>query len=272
MHSNAVQNGAQTVFSGKSFSTKDYSKFKISPENREVNEYHLRRIIRAIREKNLLPDFPILVTNDMTIIDGQHRYLAAYELGVPIYYRFAEKTEWGDLGFANANVKKWSIRDYHHYWCQKGKEDYLRAQEFINRHPHIRLTTAIPLLTGESHISEGWQYTNSTGRSKWRSDFEGGKWKIGSIKRAEEVAKKIADYRKHYAGYRRIKFVNALMKVMADARYDHSRMMHQLETYGAAVEIRNATRIPDYVDMLNEAYNFNRRHGKGRVLLGVNSN
>jgi len=76
------------------FQEKNLSRFRFSAENRPINERHLTRLVSAIKEKNLLQDFPILVSYDMVIIDGQHRLLAAQKLGLPIFYRIARAADW----------------------------------------------------------------------------------------------------------------------------------------------------------------------------------
>lgn len=256
-------NGSQTVFQdGVVYQTKDLSSFKVSEENREVSDPHLSRLVKAIKKKNLLADFPILVTQDMTIIDGQHRYLAASELELPIYYRIATATEWADVGFANAAVKKWSLDDYLRYWCVKKVPAYLRLQEFLEDNPHMTLGIAVQLM---SNVRLDRGVGGQRGQVEpWRRDFVAGTWEIVSYENAEALSQMLLDFKSYYAGYRRVQFANVMFELYKTAWYDHARMMHQLRTYGKTVEIRNATRKGDYMEMLEYAYNFNRR-GDNRV-------
>lgn len=270
---NMVQQSAiqtQPVFEdGQVYCTSDLDLFKISDENREVNDGHLRRLTKAISFKNLLSDFPILVTKDMVIIDGQHRYLAANELGLPIYYRFAQDTQWGDLGFANANVKKWTLEDYLHYWIVREVAPYIRLQEFLDENPHMTLGIVVQLMSDvKPHASVGQtnvSRSKSPHMSPWRRKFLDGSWEIESYENAEAMSRMLLDFKDYYAGYGRSYFVNVMFDLYRTDWYDHARMMHQLRTYGKSVEIRNATRRADYMEMLEYAYNYNRK-GSSRVV------
>lgn len=66
--------------------TKDYGSFKEINSNREVDQRHVRSLVAAIEQKNLLHVNPIVCNADMEVIDGQHRLEAARALGVEIYY------------------------------------------------------------------------------------------------------------------------------------------------------------------------------------------
>ena len=69
------------------FSTIEHNQFKSIKGNRAVSPPHVRSIIESITEHNYLFEFPISVTNDLEVIDGQHRLEAAKQLGKMIWYR-----------------------------------------------------------------------------------------------------------------------------------------------------------------------------------------
>jgi hypothetical protein len=66
--------------------TSDYKSFKIIEWNREINKQNLDKLITLNKEKFQLHLFPILVNENMEIIDGQHRFSASKVLGSPVYY------------------------------------------------------------------------------------------------------------------------------------------------------------------------------------------
>jgi hypothetical protein len=70
----------------KILKTHDYSIFKTVNFNRDKSKKHIRDVIKIIKKENLLHLHPILVNNDMEVIDGQHRLEAAKELGLEIFY------------------------------------------------------------------------------------------------------------------------------------------------------------------------------------------
>lgn len=74
------------VLMSKDYSMFDFPDFKVSKK-------HLEKMKDSIRIKNLSKDYPILVSdNDYKIIEGRYRFLACYELQLPVYYKVAEVT------------------------------------------------------------------------------------------------------------------------------------------------------------------------------------
>jgi len=68
----------------KIFYTTDYSKFNTLAGNRQVNIAHVKKLESSFDEEYLIS--PILVNEKFQIIDGQHRFEAAKNLKLPIYY------------------------------------------------------------------------------------------------------------------------------------------------------------------------------------------
>lgn len=247
----------------------DLSKFKISEFNRDLSEHHLRRLKASIQEKNLLIDHPILVTPDMVVIDGQHRLEVAKELGLPVWYKVAELTEWGDLANVNANTKNWTISDHLEYWCRQGKPHYLRLREFLRRNPFIGVNVAASLCAGLGADSLSGNYKTSAIPSN-RGSFKEGKYQLtdAGVANAQIFVDMLKDYEQFYDGWKRRNFVKALFLIVGAGHYDHARMMHQLETYGWSVRLMHAASRDDYITQLNNAYNFNRK-GENRVDLAT---
>lgn len=70
--------------------TVNYDLFKLIEWNRDINSTNLKKLVEENRKKFQLHKFPILVTKEGKIIDGQHRYKASMTLGSPVYYIVAE--------------------------------------------------------------------------------------------------------------------------------------------------------------------------------------
>jgi len=66
------------------FETYNYSMFEPLKGNRAINPIHLKRITESIKNNYLLS--PILINEKGQIIDGQHRFKSAKDLGLPIRY------------------------------------------------------------------------------------------------------------------------------------------------------------------------------------------
>ena len=107
----------------------DYSRFKFYPSNREPN--HWRKLYNSIKENDLTKYVPIVVQNVngfLYIVDGQGRFLACKELGIPIYYIESVNGEIGDKYIAtiNTNQTPWKLIDYLRYYKNKGVTDYVK--------------------------------------------------------------------------------------------------------------------------------------------------
>ena len=70
----------------KIYSTTCYSRFSFLDNNRIVKRSHVDKLKKSIKEIDLTKCNPIKVDVNLRIIDGQHRYQACMELGLPIYY------------------------------------------------------------------------------------------------------------------------------------------------------------------------------------------
>ena len=70
------------------YETYDYDKFSLLKSNRPVNKAHVIRLVESMDEEYLLS--PITTNEKFQIIDGQHRFTAAKEKGLPIRYIIAQ--------------------------------------------------------------------------------------------------------------------------------------------------------------------------------------
>ena len=92
------------------FETKDYNMFSFISNNRSVSKGHINKIIQSMKKRRLIS--PILVNEKGQIIDGQHRFLAQKELGLPIPYIEQEGYGEKETQILNTNTKNWSLLDW----------------------------------------------------------------------------------------------------------------------------------------------------------------
>lgn len=112
--------------------TNDYSIFKKCPANpRAIISMHLKHLIVSIETNNMLKYRPIMVNQNMEIMDGQHRLEAAKKLGIEIYYQINESAEDEDIILLNNNQKAWKIEDYVNFYINKGKVEYHNINSFL---------------------------------------------------------------------------------------------------------------------------------------------
>lgn len=126
--------------------TKDYNSFKEVISNREVDKRHVKRLVEAIRENNMLHLNPIIVNDQLEVIDGQHRLQAAKELNKEIYYIVDCKVSKQNIAGLNSNKMNWKAIDYVNYYFVEKIPEYLVLSDFINRYPVVPVSTLVQLL------------------------------------------------------------------------------------------------------------------------------
>lgn len=115
------------------FRTTDYSIFKFSELNRDINQLNLKKIKHSMETIGFIPNKRILVNEDMEIIDGQHRYIACKELGLPIEYEIIQECE---NVYTNLNTggKPLSAYDYIKYYSTKGFNVYTTISKLYEQY------------------------------------------------------------------------------------------------------------------------------------------
>ncbi len=119
---------------GRIYETLDFSKFVIRQDNRLVDDRHVDKLVKDIQERGL--SNPIVVTQQMEITDGQHRYTACKKLGVPVKYIFSNRKSTADLKKDNALTLKWTSK--HSLDSIRNLSDkHLEFHSFISKQIHI---------------------------------------------------------------------------------------------------------------------------------------
>ncbi len=111
--------------------TEDYSIFKHTELNRFVQNAHANNLERIISKNNYLHLHPVLVNEQMEVIDGQHRIAVAKRLGLPIYYLVSD-VKYEHILTANLYQKKLSSKDTISFYAIKDKnEHYIKLLHYM---------------------------------------------------------------------------------------------------------------------------------------------
>jgi hypothetical protein len=129
------------------YSTTDYSFFKQITSNRELDERHVSKLVRAISQKNMLHLNPIILNYKNEVIDGQHRLAAAEKLGVKVFYVIDELIDKKDIASLNSNSKNWKVSDYINYWTIEKAPGFDKLSHFLYEYPKIPASSALILLS-----------------------------------------------------------------------------------------------------------------------------
>lgn len=128
-------------------STKQYDRFKTTA-NRNVDSKHVEKLMESFKgNPNVLSTCPVIVNNDMYIIDGQHRIAAAKELKYPIFYIKVSSANKSDsilkeIHDRNVGMKKWGIHDYVEFHASQENPEYCFINKIIRDYP-VRMTSLL---------------------------------------------------------------------------------------------------------------------------------
>lgn len=165
------------------YSTIDYDQFKTVVGNRDVFGPHLRNLITEIEKNDMLAQNPGIVNEDMRVIDGQHRLLAAKALGKPFYYSIKKGATLEEVQMLNKNNRSWTTYDYLNSYIAQGKKEYVQLAEFADEY-RISVPIAMRILGGrvdDSHILKA---------------FRSGHFAIANLEQAHNLASLISEVRK----------------------------------------------------------------------------
>lgn len=231
---NAAAHGTATIQS-----TNKYELFKPVSSNREVDDRHVRKLMEAIRKKNMLHLNPVVVNGDMEVIDGQHRLEAAKRLKLVVYYIKESNIGRNDIAGMNSNKKLWSIMDYVNFFAVEGRKDYQEFSKLCNKFPQFK-----PLWMQSLCSSTGRRSTN---------DVKQGRIDIGNIDKAEIWAAYLVDYSKYIPTVYSTRFIEGSAKFFLEVKYDHALMMTRIAANQDLIQPYIDAK--DYAKMLKKIFN-----------------
>lgn len=114
--------------------TYNYGIFHEMQCNRDVKS--VKALQGNIETFDLTPYVPIIVSENMEIIDGQHRFEACKALGKPIYY-IVYKGEYSPeqaMIALNTVTKVWRQEEWFQYYVKIGSENYLKLKAMSDKY------------------------------------------------------------------------------------------------------------------------------------------
>jgi hypothetical protein len=229
----------------KVLSTTDYNKFTYIKGNRPTAK-RVAKMIKAIKRKNQLADYPILVTphlGKLGIADGQSRFEAAKALRTPIFYIERDSISIVDVSAANSVQTPWSPRDYVHSFAEQGKKDYVKLRAFIHEF-HLPVTTSASLLGGKQSGGgvESIRY---------------GTFRVVNEQHAYKVAHVIVTLKKLIPFATDRPLAVAIMHLFHIKDFDPERMIKKIE--GQSSRMVKCASMMQYVELIEDLYNYRVR-------------
>jgi len=247
------------------YETKDYDLFSFLEYNRKTD--HVNALIESFRERDV-PN-AILCNEKMEIIDGQNRFLARKELGLPIFFYCIENLNIYDVAFLNSYGKNWGAKDYVDMWASLGKEEYIKIKRFCAMFPDFSLTSSLHLLRGQLSTQIGAHYSDEhikseKAKSGTKAHLKLGNFKVADWDKAVYYANCIMEYKPFVSTgisiYKHDAFVSAMLVLLRANNFDNHEMVKKVSAnrgYFYKCQTKE-----QYIKMLQELWNYKRRVGK----------
>jgi len=223
--------------------TTDYGRFTSIDGNRNLNLLHLQRLKKSIQENYL---FTIIIVNEkLEIIDGQHRFEAIKEYGLPLHYIICEGYGLHQVHILNAASKTWNADDYLDGYCRLGYADYITYKKFKDTYD----------LDHNSCMS----ILGCSGQSGGESvkEFYNGKFKVCDYLEAVNFVEKLNLIGAYYPGYKRRTFIRAMLGLSKNANFVFIEFLNKLRLNPSS--LTDCINTTQYVTLIEEIYNYRRR-------------
>lgn len=241
--------------------TKNYNQFKTLPHNREINKRQVTNIENSIRILDLTMFSPIMVKNNY-IIDGQHRFTACKNLGLPIYYieldTLKEKDVVTAIALLNNNSKNWSAEDFLHLYCQLGIESYMKVKDFMAETKVNSLSVAIYFLSGFNQYKSAINKKFKDGQFEIKNEDLEKAYEIGMWYRTLKMnVETFYPAKKDHKFISSNNFLFALAELSRKINYNHANLISNLsiELANKSFPLYPSDSVHVYYEQLAELHN-----------------
>ena len=163
--------------------TVNYSMFKRLSGNRSIPVSRVNKIKNSILSVGYVTS-PIIVNENLEIIDGQGRLEALKQLSLPVEYIIHENAGINECRAMNLYQTNWTMTDYIESYAEEGIESYVLLNEFVKKYKKLGLNPVINAITGLdgadtnsiknglfSHTNEDGRYTYAEGMLNYELKF-----------------------------------------------------------------------------------------------------
>jgi len=203
---------------------KNYTKFTLFDNNRDINETHVEELIASMRKSGQL--MPVVVTPDKEVIDGQHRLKACEKLGIPVSYVVNVGGNSKQIAVMNNTQKGWKNRDFLKHFSHNShsnSSEYKKIEKFFEEYK-LPFTVGIALL---SDYSVGFNAASDRGPMP---SFRDGSFKINDLDKAKLIASRLIKLKSFVPNLVKIvKFSVAFVKISQLENFDLKTCYAQLE-------------------------------------------
>ena len=247
---------SQTTEVPKIERTKIYGLFKLMAGNRPVDYNHVKRLKRSMeRYPHMFASNPIEVNENFYIIDGQHRRLAAQELGTDVYYIVVPGATLEETRIENITQRRWSLMDFASSYAESGRNDYKIFIKYVKKHPGIAPGILRTYLIGGQ-------------KNQAEADFRNGEFTIEDEQHAANNLEKLAAIIDKTGVSMNKPLAIGLLQLFEGRTaknsdpFDYEFFMGKLERESARELLRPSTSVRACLRSVEDVYNFQSKSQK----------
>lgn len=225
------------------YKTDNLDIFRLSKFNRNI---FLRKEMLEQAKQGFIS--PIIVNENMVVIDGQHRLEASKKVGVPVEYIIKQGLDEDDIVRMNTVQKPWSLQNYIESYANQGNEEYIRLINLVNeKYTNVTVTANVAVdKTFDSDVAK---------RKIKNGDFE-----FHNFDKAVEFLHYYKRFREETKTPKRSTVALAIYELFRLEGYNKQRMIEKVLSTGLDEEIKVKTfKFSDILKSLIDAYNHRLR-------------
>ena len=228
---------------------KNYSKFTLFDNNRDINETHVENLIVSMRKSGQL--MPVVVSPSKEVIDGQHRLKACEKLGIPVSYVVNSSGNSKQIAVMNNTQKGWKNKDFLKHFSHNShsnSSEYKKIEKFFEEYK-LPFTVGISLLSG---YSVGFNAAADRGPMP---SFRDGTFKINNLDKAKLIASRLLKLKSFVPNLVKIvKFSVAFIKISQLENFDLKTCYAQIEKNSNKFD--KCLNQEDWNEAMVSAYNY----------------
>lgn len=226
------------------YKTEDYSIFQFSKFNRNVIES--KEMLEQAKDGFVAP---IIVNENMVVIDGQHRLKHAEKAGVPVEFIIKKGLSEHDIVRMNTVQKKWSLLNHIEAHANEGLEEYIKLINLLNNKNYTGNITAVTTVA-----------TFEMDSQRARPKIIGGNFKFRNFDITVKFLEYLAFFKEKTKLSYKTKLTLAIFELFQIKKIDTNRLISKVISTGLADDLQTKTLdLTDAKKQLIDAYN----HGLG---------
>lgn len=132
------------------YKSTNYGQFQFLATNRDVNRGHVEKLKKSIEQfGNFTENIPLVFNEKLQAIDGQHRFTALKELGLPIYYTIVEGLNIKHARQMNITSRGWGLMDYAKSYAEEHASSYVNFLTLVEEFPDVAPSVVMVFAIGK---------------------------------------------------------------------------------------------------------------------------